>query len=90
MNRLALRIVGRVQGVGFRWFVTKEARRLGLLGFVRNNPDGSVEVVADGLPEDLEQMERLCRQGPRGARVERVERLSSPSVEQSFTTFEVR
>jgi acylphosphatase len=63
-------IRGRVQGVGFRWFVHREASELELRGWVRNTEDGEVEVVAAGEPEDLDELRRsLCR-GPRGSRVD--------------------
>ena len=71
-NRVHLRVIGRVQGVGFRWFVTSEANRLGLAGWVRNNADGSVELEAEGPCEALEQLRERVRQGPPAARVERV------------------
>jgi acylphosphatase len=67
-------IHGRVQGVGFRWFVAREARRLGLRGSVRNRDDGSVEVVAAGDVQVLEQLMESLRRGPPGSRVERVMR----------------
>ena len=66
-------ISGRVQGVGFRYFTEAAAAREGILGWVRNTPDGCVEVVAEGDAEALERFERSLRHGPRGARVERVD-----------------
>jgi acylphosphatase len=65
--------MGRVQGVGFRWFVRQEARELGLAGRVRNLPDGSVEVVAMGEPSALACLRDRLREGPPGARVQRIE-----------------
>ena len=65
-------IKGRVQGVGFRWFVHREASELDLRGWVRNTEDGDVEVVATGSPEDLAELRDSLHQGPRGARVDRV------------------
>src|ERR1043166_4984107 len=65
---------GRVQGVGFRWFVLREAERRGLRGFARNLRDGSVEVIAAGTPQALEELARALQQGPAHAQVERVER----------------
>jgi len=65
---------GRVQGVNFRTFVATRARFLGLNGYARNLPDGSsVEVVAEGPRESLEQLLEYLHQGPRSARVEQVE-----------------
>jgi len=66
-------ISGRVQGVGFRYFTEATARREGIIGWVRNTPDGRVEVAAEGDAEALERFERSLRHGPRGARVERVD-----------------
>lgn len=65
-------IRGRVQGVGFRWFVHREASELDLLGWVRNTEDGDVEVVASGAAEDLAELRSSLRHGPRGSRVDKV------------------
>ena len=70
--RLAARINGRVQGVGFRFFVRENASRLDLRGWVRNRKDRSVEVTAEGETSDLEQLLRALEQGPRGAQVDEV------------------
>ena len=64
---------GRVQGVGFRWFVEREAHVLGVSGWVRNNADGSVEVLAQGTRDQLLGLRSRLRQGPRAARVDDVE-----------------
>jgi len=71
---VARRIVvsGRVQGVGFRWFVLERASIEGITGWVRNLPDGDVEVMAEGDAEAMDRFERSVRQGPRGARVDDV------------------
>ena len=66
-------ISGRVQGVGFRWFTEAAASREGLHGSVRNVPDGSVEVLAEGDADAVERFERAIRHGPPGARVDHVE-----------------
>jgi acylphosphatase len=65
-------IQGRVQGVGFRWYVHREASELSLRGWVRNTEDGDVEVVASGSVEDLAELRASLRHGPRGSRVDRV------------------
>ncbi len=65
-------VKGRVQGVGFRWFVHREAAELGLNGWVRNTPTGEVEVVASGSPEDLAALDSALRTGSRGSRVDSV------------------
>ena len=64
---------GRVQGVGFRWFVEREAHMLGIAGWVRNNHDGSVEVLAQGTRDQLSGLHSRLREGPRAARVDAVE-----------------
>lgn len=64
---------GRVQGVGFRWSCKDQADRLGVAGWVRNQPDGTVEVVAEGEDRFVDQMVGWCRQGPRHALVTDVE-----------------
>ena len=66
-------IRGDVQGVGFRYFVLRKAQQLGLRGWVRNNDDGTVELVAEGARQDLEQLKRAVEEGPRMARVDRVD-----------------
>ena len=66
-------IDGRVQGVGFRFFAEAAAAREGLHGFVRNLPDGRVEIAAEGEAEAMERFERSVRHGPPGARVAHVE-----------------
>jgi acylphosphatase len=65
-------IQGRVQGVGFRWFVQREASELELRGWVRNTEDGHVEVLAAGEPADLDELRLSLKRGPRGSRVDRV------------------
>ena len=64
---------GRVQGVGFRWFVEREAHTLAIAGWVRNNHDGSVEVLAQGTREQLSALHSRLREGPRAARVDTVD-----------------
>jgi acylphosphatase len=64
---------GRVQGVGFRWFVEREAHILGIAGWVRNNHDGSVEILAQGTRDQLSGLHSRLREGPRAARVDAVE-----------------
>src|SRR5246500_4355197 len=61
---------GRLQGVGFRWFVEREAHMLGIAGWVRNNADGAVEVFAQGTSEQLASLRSRLQQGPRAARVD--------------------
>ena len=70
MHRVRVTIRGRVQGVGFRWFVLRRGRALGLTGWVRNREDGSVEVEAEGAKDVLERLMADLRTGPAGARVQ--------------------
>jgi len=65
-------VKGRVQGVGFRWFVHREAAALELKGWVRNTEEGHVEVVASGNPESLAELAHALRRGSRGSRVDAV------------------
>ena len=65
-------VTGRVQGVGFRWFVEREAAQLSITGWVRNRENGSVEVMATGTREQLAALYGRLREGPRAARVDEV------------------
>ena len=82
-NRETRRYVvsGRVQGVGFRWFVEREAATLEITGWVRNRDDGSVEVMATGTSEKLSALHRRLREGPRAARVDEVAVSSAPFLD---------
>ena len=73
VKRFSAVIHGRVQGVGFRFFAREMACDLGLVGFVRNTPDGGVEVAAEGEQSALERFLDILRQGPRSAYVARVD-----------------
>jgi acylphosphatase len=88
-RRLHAYVSGRVQGVGFRFFVVDVAHRLGLTGWVRNLPDGRVEVVAEGKEERLWQCLELLRQGPRLAFVSEVHHRWEPATGE-FVGFEIR
>jgi acylphosphatase len=88
VTRADLVISGRVQGVFYRASAQQEAMRLGLVGEVRNLPDGSVEAIAEGPKERLEDFIAWCRRGPPAAEVEHVRvRWSAPRGE--FRTFMV-
>jgi acylphosphatase len=80
---------GRVQGVGFRWFVEHEAHTLQIAGWVRNNPDSTVEVFAQGTRDQLAGLHQRLREGPRAARVEEVE-VSDAEPTSGLTSFQVR
>lgn len=78
-------VSGRVQGVGFRYYVVREAQQLGLSGYVRNLRDGRVEVVAAGSEEKLGRLEALLWRGPIMARVDMVEaEAAEPPAEEGF------
>ncbi len=72
-RRLQATVRGRVQGVGFRYFVVRRAMELGIVGWVANDADGSVVVVAEGSPDALDALEAGLRVGPIGAVVEVVD-----------------
>jgi acylphosphatase len=79
---------GRVQGVGFRWFVERESQILGIAGWVRNNADSSVEVLAQGTRDQLSGLRSRLRQGPRAARVDNVEESEVKAV-PGLSTFRI-
>jgi len=90
MARAASRLIvqGRVQGVGYRWWATQAAARLGLAGWVRNLSDGSVEALAIGEPEAIVEFAAACRQGPAHAAVTAV--AVSPADDDGSVRFEQR
>ena len=79
---------GRVQGVGFRWFVEREAHMLGIAGWVRNNHDGSVEVLAMGTRDQLLGLRSRLQEGPRAARVDDVQEIHADAIE-GLNTFRI-
>jgi acylphosphatase len=72
-ERLEIKVFGRVQGVAFRWYTQHQARALGLTGWVRNLPDGSVRIQAEGPRDGLQQLADWAARGPDRARVDRCE-----------------
>lgn len=80
-------IIGRVQGVGFRWFVEREASAIGVGGWVRNNDNGSVEVLASGSDEQLAKLRTRLKEGPRASRVDEVQELEEQ--EQHAPSFRI-
>lgn len=89
MEQVRAIIHGRVQGVYYRATVQTHARQLGLRGFARNLPDGTVEVVAAGREEDLRALIAFLHQGPTLARVSRVE-VDERDTRPLGTTFEIQ
>jgi len=88
-SRLQASIDGRVQGVSFRYHTVRRARDLGLTGYVRNEPDGTVTVVAEGQRSDLEELLSFLRVGPRAAVVTDVS-TDWRAARGDFSRFEVR
>ncbi|HSE66002.1 MAG TPA: acylphosphatase [Gemmatimonadales bacterium] len=84
MTAIHLRIEGKVQGVGFRWFVCERAEELGVSGWVKNMPSGDVEVAASGDPDRLAIFETAIERGPLGARVTGVHHLPAISGAYPF------
>ena len=88
-ERLEALVHGRVQGVGFRVFVLRAARRQGLRGWVANESSGRVRCVAEGSREELDELLRALHDGPAGAWVERVDATWRPATGE-FEGFDVR
>jgi acylphosphatase len=83
-------IQGRVQGVGFRWFVHREAATLNLRGWVRNTESGHVEVVAAGEQAELKRLLTLLAKGSRGSRVDAIEQRDlDPSEGDALGPFQI-
>ncbi len=83
-------VQGRVQGVGFRWFVHREASELNLRGWVRNTEEGEVEVLASGSTADLAELRASLRRGPRGSRVDHlIEHYLDDSEAEDLSSFRI-
>lgn len=87
-SALDLVVTGRVQGVSFRAYAEQEAARLGLAGWVRNEPDGAVAAHVEGEADAVDAFVRWCHEGPPLARVSAVE--AAPAADTGATSFEVR
>lgn len=88
MQRVHLVISGDVQGVGFRSWVRGQAQDLQLTGWVKNREDGAVEVIAEGLPENLDEFVKHCRQGPDVAWIEHMD-ITQRDATGEFVSFEI-
>lgn len=84
-----LTITGRVQGVSFRYYTMEKARELGISGYVKNKPDGTVYVEAQGETSAMDQFVKWCHQGPSFARVDKVA-VEEGSRRSDFGQFEIR
>lgn len=82
-------VAGRVQGVGFRYSTRQMAQQLGIVGWVRNRPDGTVEAWAQGAPEIVAQFSRFLEQGPRPAWVASID-VSEMEPDHTLDAFDVR
>jgi len=83
-----IKVYGRVQGVGFRYYTQKKAMELGLSGYVQNRPDGSVYIEAEGSEFAMKQFLLWCEEGPAWARVTSVEKQGIPL--QGYQSFDIR
>ncbi len=89
MKRLTLKIYGLVQGVGFRWSTRRQATSLGVVGYVKNLRDGTVEMIAEGEEEALKKLLEWCKIGPSWAGVSRVEERWEEIDKKQFTSFQI-
>jgi acylphosphatase len=89
METVHLEVRGRVQGVGFRWYVMELARKLELGGWVRNGPDGIVELAAAGEADAIAKLEAAVAAGPPGARVEEVRKLDAVAPDSLQVPFAI-
>ncbi|HEX5397148.1 MAG TPA: acylphosphatase [Candidatus Limnocylindria bacterium] len=88
-ERLLARVIGRVQGVGYRWWARRQAEQLGLTGWVRNDDDErTVVVLAEGPGGQLDAFEQRLHSGPHDARIERVEARREPASGE-YARFEI-
>jgi len=87
-KRVHLVISGDVQGVFFRHHTNKEANKLGLTGFVRNLPNGNVEVIAEGKEQNLKELIKFCKKGSEGANVDKVQ-IEYQEAKNEFNTFSI-
>ena len=90
MKRIRFVVTGRVQGVGFRWFVKAEARPLGLTGWVRNREDGAVEGEVEGRDDAVEALVPCLEEGPSSAIVTNVDISEISDDGQRYKQFEIR
>ncbi len=88
MKSIKIIVHGIVQGVGFRMFILNEARRIGVKGYVKNNMDGTVEIVAQGTSEQVEMLIDAAKRGPLHSRVDRID-IEDFDVMKDFNDFKI-
>lgn len=88
MKHLDMKIYGSVQGINFRWNARRAAKKLKINGFVKNAPDGSVLIEAEGDPQLLDEFVSWCRKGPWFAKVERMEVVDGQ--DRGYNEFEIK
>jgi acylphosphatase len=88
MKRLRILVHGKVQNVGFRSYVKNLADKLSLNGWVRNNPDGSVEILVEGTERLLEEFLDYCKKGPPLSRIDKVD-VFEEKISEKFKRFEI-
>lgn len=88
-KRTEIKVTGLVQGVGFRYYTQDKAQSLNISGYVRNDPDGSVKIVAEGEEDNLKELASWCYNGVRWARVEEV-KVDWLEPTGEFKEFEIR
>ena len=89
MEEIHITIRGHVQGVFFRALVRDKAGILGIKGFVRNLPNGDVEIMAQGSEKALNELVKLCRKGPLGAKVDKI-KTKKQKIKEKFSSFEIK
>lgn len=82
ITRYKVKVTGRVQGVGFRHFCRDQAEHLGVTGWVRNEPDGSVTLECQSNENSLSRFENIIHKGPRFSKVEQINKKKIPSIEK--------
>jgi len=87
LQQVELIIIGQVQGVGYRFTIARLAKQLGITGFITNQPDGTVYILAQGSPPQLEELKQKCYAGPERAAVKQINERPSPLTDHyhSFT-----
>jgi acylphosphatase len=88
MKCLEIKVVGRVQGVGYRYFIKEKAKKLGITGYVKNEKDGSVKIICQGNDEKINLLLKYCKIGTSFSRVQQVDYHEIKCVEKNF--FEIK